>query len=197
MGICIGQYFAIERQSAHIELLATEKQDIIISENRMLRSRSNFALPEMGATELRAITTVALALNWPWELIQTGEKTENGGMRLELGIQQIPKDIKLNFPPNLWQRAAATRIMQEEAGNMILNDPEVTVIFVSRLAKRWKALDSKAWRNNFILHLRTNLLIFEIIYIPGNKEFIPIGGLLPDPIENEGKNWMFGGAEDD
>jgi len=50
---------------------------------------------------------------------------------------------------------------------------------------------------NFTLHLQTNLLIFKIIYMPENKEFIPIGGLLPDPIENEGKNWMFGGAEDD
>lgn len=28
------------------------------------------------------------------------------------------------------------------------------------------------------------------------KEFIPVGGVLPDPIENEGKNWPFLGAED-
>lgn len=153
LGICLGQRMTIFQQSAHIELLAAEKQDIILAENRMLRSRSNFQLPEMGAMELRAITTVALALSWPWELLATGEKTENGGMRLELGIQQIPKDIKLNFPPNLWQRAAAVRIMQEEAGKMIVNDPEVTVIFISRLSKRWKALDSKAWRDNFILNL--------------------------------------------
>lgn len=29
------------------------------------------------------------------------------------------------------------------------------------------------------------------------KEFIPLGGVLPDPIENEGKNWPFLGADDD
>ena len=29
------------------------------------------------------------------------------------------------------------------------------------------------------------------------KKFAPVGGVLPDPIENEGKNWPFLGAEDD
>lgn len=29
------------------------------------------------------------------------------------------------------------------------------------------------------------------------KEFVPVGGVLPDPEENAGKNWIFGGVDDD
>lgn len=33
--------------------------------------------------------------------------------------------------------------------------------------------------------------------MPKTKEFIPVGGVLPDPESNTGKNWPFLGAEDD
>lgn len=151
--IIIGQQMVCEKILAHNEMLAKDYQDAVLAENRMLRSRSDFRLPRMGGEELAAISTVARALEWPWELIAAGEKTENGGMRLELGVKQIPSDIRANFPPYLWQRAAAARIMQQEAGKMIMQDPDVTYVFASRLARRWKAANTDEWRNNFITSL--------------------------------------------
>lgn len=153
VGVVLGQQMAIERLSAHNELLARDYQDAILSDNRMTRSRTNFELPRMGPDELRAITEVARALAWPWEVIAAAEKAENGGMRLELGIQRIPDDIRKNFPPFMWQRAAGARIMQEEAGKMILDDPDVTFVFAARLARRWKAVDVSGWRDQFIAAL--------------------------------------------
>lgn len=148
--VIIGQQMVCEKILAHNEMLAKDYQDAVLAENRMLRSRSDFQLPRMGGEELAAISTVAKALEWPWEVLAAAEKTENGGMRLELGIQSIPTDIKRSFPPYLWQRAAGARIMQQEAGKMIIQDPDVTFVFAARLARRWKAANQAEWRDNFI-----------------------------------------------
>jgi hypothetical protein len=144
---------SVRTLSKHNAMLAADYQDVLVADNRMTRSRTNFEYPRMGGVELKAISEVAQALSWPWELHAAIEKTENGGMHLELGAKKIPEDIRQNFPPNLWQRATAVRIMQEEAGKMILLDPEVTYVFAARLARRWGALDQAAWQENFITEL--------------------------------------------
>lgn len=149
----VGQRSAIIDLSRHNAMLAADYQDALTSDNRTTRSRTNFEFPRMGAVEMKAITEVATALSWPWELHAAIEKTENGGMHLEVGAQAIPMDIKRNFPPNLWQRATAVRIMQEEAGKMIIEDPDVTYVFAARLARRWKAADQDKWRESFITSL--------------------------------------------
>lgn len=153
LGVIFGQWLTVEHLSRHNSMLAADYQDVLVADNRMTRSRTNFSYPRMGPAELKAITEVAEALSWPWQLHAAAEKTENGGMHLELGAQRVPDDIRQNFPPNLWQRAAAVRIMQEEAGRMIIEDPEVTYVFAARLARRWKAADVVGWRENFITEL--------------------------------------------
>lgn len=150
LGVCLGQQLALTRLSAHNEILAKEYEDAISSGNRTLRSRSDFQLPGIVVEDLKAISVTAMALSWPWQALAAAEKTENGGMHLELGIQNVPLDIRENFPPELWQRAAGVRIMQEEAGKMIMQDPDVTLVFAARLARRWKAADPAAWQNTFI-----------------------------------------------
>lgn len=152
-GITLGQRSSLDVLGRHNAMLAADYQDALLSDNRTTRSRTNFAFPRMGPTELKAITEVAQALSWPWELHAAIEKTENGGMHLEVGAQKIPSDIKANFPPYLWQRATAVRIMQEEAGKMIIQDPEVTYVFAARLARRWNAADVPKWRESFITEL--------------------------------------------
>ena len=146
----IVQSFFMWRFSMRSEMLARDYENAINSNNHTLRSQTNYALPRMGPSELQSITEVAQALAWPWELIAGIEKAENGGMTLELGIKKIPADIKRNFAPHDWQRAAGARIMQQEAGKMIIQDPDVTYVFASRLAKRWEAVDKKNWRDNFV-----------------------------------------------
>lgn len=144
---------AVRILSADNAKLAADYQDVLVADNRMTRSRTNFQYPRMGPVELQAITEVAQALLWPWQLHAAAESAENGGMHLELGAQEIPADIRKNYPPNMWQRATAVRIMQQEAGKMILDDPEVMYIFAARLARRWKAADVSGWRDNFVAHL--------------------------------------------
>ncbi len=150
LGVVLGQFSTSRSQVNRIELLSKDYEDAIMSGDRTLRSRTDSMLPRMGGEQLAAISTVAKALSWPWECIAAAEKVENGGLQLELGIQFIPLDIRQNFPPKLWQRAAGARIMQQEAGKMIFEDPEVTMVFASRLSKRWHARDPKEWRDNFI-----------------------------------------------
>ena len=152
-GTIAGLLMSVNTLSTHNVQLAADYQDVLVADNRMTRSRTNFQMPRMGAVEMRAITEVAEALLWPWQLHAAIEKTENGGMHLELGAQSIPDDIRKNFPPNLWQRAAAVRIMQTEAGRMIMEDPEVTYVFAARLARRWGAVDKNAWQESFITEL--------------------------------------------
>lgn len=153
LGTCVGQQMALDRLSRHNAQLAADYQDALVSDNRTTRSRTNFQMPKMDVVELKAITEVAQALAWPWQLHAAIESTENGGMHLEVGAQRIPADIRRNYPPRLWQRATAVRIMQEEAGRMIIDDPEVTYVFASRLARRWGAEDRDAWRESFITAL--------------------------------------------
>lgn len=153
VGIMLGQRSALDILGRQNAMLAADYQDALVADNRTTRSRTGFQFPRMGAVEMQAITEVAQALSWPWELHAAGEKTENGGMHLELGVQRIPGDIRKNFPPYMWQRAAAVRIMQEEAGRMIIDDPEVTYVFAARLARRWKSIDPKTWCDNFITNL--------------------------------------------
>lgn len=152
-GLAVGLSFDNVMLSKHNAMLAADYQAALVSDNRTTRSRTGFAFPRMGPEEMRAITQVAQALSWPWELHAAIEKTENGGMLLEVGAQKIAADIKANFPPELWQRAMAVRVMQEEAGRMIFEDPEVTYVFAARLARRWNAADVPAWREQFITHL--------------------------------------------
>lgn len=152
-GALIGALIGLDVVARQNAQLAADYQAVLVADNRMTRSRTDFAYPKMDAYELRAVSEVAEALLWPWQLHAAAERTENGGMHLELGVKRVPDDIRRNFPPKLWQRAAAVRIMQEEAGRMVIEDPEVTYVFAARLARRWGAEDVDKWRDNFITNL--------------------------------------------
>lgn len=152
-GAIVGLGLSVGVLSRHNAQLAADYQALLVADNRMTRSRTDFQYPKMDAYELQAVSEVAQALLWPWQLHAAAESTENGGMHLELGVKRIPDDIRRNFPPRLWQRAAGVRIMQQEAGRMIIEDPDVTYVFAARLARRWKAADQEKWRDNFIASL--------------------------------------------
>jgi hypothetical protein len=152
-GAVVGLSVAVGILSRHNAQLVADYQAVLVADNRMTRSRTDFQYPKLDAYELRGISEVAEALLWPWQLHEAAERTENGGMHLELGVQKVPDDIRRNFPPRLWQRAAAVRIMQEEAGRMILQDPDVTYVFAARLARRWNAADVPKWQETFITNL--------------------------------------------
>ena len=131
--------------------LATQNAEMRLTANRMTRAKTAYRYPKFGEYDFIRIKACAKAVKWPSSMLTAIRKTENGVMFLDLGIQSIPKDIRENYPPSYWQFAAGQRIMVEEAGKMILNDPEVAGIFAHRLAKRWKAKHPERWVKNFII----------------------------------------------
>jgi len=129
--------------------LAKENAEMRLADNRMLRSRTGFRMPKVGAWDYAGVSSCAKAVGWPPEMLMALRKTENGGMLLDLGIQSIPANIRRDYPPSMWQYAAGQQILVQEAGRLIYNDRATFDKFSLRLSKRWKARDTKTWRKNF------------------------------------------------
>ncbi len=144
------QTFNSSRANGIIERLSTENQQMRLANNRMTRSRTNFRKPKIGQYDFKRISACAEAVGWPSELLGSIRVIENGGMLLDLGIQSIPSDIKAHYPPSYWQYAAGQRIMVQEAGKMIFENPEVFNIFAHRLATRWSAKKPRLWEKGFV-----------------------------------------------
>lgn len=155
VGTAWGLYLDNRTLSLHNGQLASDYKACLVGTNRVTRASTNFRYPKLGPYELEQITVTAQALRWPWELLKAAALKENGGMLLDLGAAGYDEDIKQNWPPDLWQWAQGVRIMQQEAGRMVLEDPEVANVYAHRLALRWKAADILQWRDQFISCLNT------------------------------------------
>jgi len=145
----IGSYIAlgiaIDRAFDRAQTAEREETLARIGDNRMLRSRSNFTLPGFTPTHLERVTRTADTMGIPWWIPAGIAKHENGGDTLEVGMQNIPTDIRLRTPVMEWQYVALERMLNQQAWRVILSDPELLPKVLIPFAQIYKSADPKLW----------------------------------------------------
>lgn len=147
IGLSVGTFVSLQHAFSEVKHSKEEETLAKISNNRMLRSRSGFTLPGFTATHLERVTRNADTFGTPWFIPAAVGKIENGGDTLEVGIQEIPNDIRNKFPVLEWQYATLIRMLNKQAWRVILSDPELLSKVIIPFAQNYKAENPQKWLN--------------------------------------------------
>lgn len=144
--ICVAvTCIAIDRAFDRVQSAEREETLARIGDNRMLRARSNFELPGFTATHLERVTRNADTMGIPWWVPAGIARHENGGDTLEVGMQNIPREIRLRTPVMEWQYTALMRMLNQQAWRVILSDPELLPKVLIPFAQIYKSEDPQKW----------------------------------------------------
>jgi len=157
----------LDRNTKALEDAKAEEVLARIGDNRMLRARSNFELPGFTPTHLERVTRNADTMGIPWWVPAGIAKHENGGDTLEVGMQIIPMNIRMNTPVMEWQYVALMRMLNQQAWRVILSDPELLPKVLIPFAQNYKSSDPQLWlkqTNNAMIDFRSREEISKVAH---------------------------------
>lgn len=137
----------IAKQATIIEQMTT-------ADERMLRSKTNFARPGVTQEDVDRIKRVAYDYGVNPELLYAGRRTENGGRGLYYGANMIDADIRQQYKddPLCWQPAMFAKTWNKHLNRLAQKDLMVRNIVITNLARQWN-VDPEKWALTLALHL--------------------------------------------
>lgn len=145
IGTAVFSFSMLEKFTVEIKRAKEEEVLARIANNRMLRSRTNFRLPGFTSINLERVTRNADTNGTPWFVPAGVAKHENGGDTLEVGMQNVPLEIRLRNPVMEWQYIALNRMLNQQAWRVILSDPELLPKVLIPFAQIYKSDDPQRW----------------------------------------------------
>lgn len=143
----IFSYIMLDKAFKEVTHAKEEETLARIGNNRMLRSRTNFLLPGFTSVNLERVTRNADTSGIPWFVPSGISKHENGGDTLEVGMQNVPLEIRLRVPVMEWQYVALNRMLNQQAWRVILSDPELLPKVLIPFAQIYKSDNPQKWLN--------------------------------------------------